>query len=160
MKSIKDFGDYAIDTNSRVYSFKRNKNGKELKQCVSENGYKIVQLWSDGKASIKLVHRLLAEAYIDNPLCLPIINHIDGDRLNNQICNLEWCNYSHNNSINYKKNITKRKLSADDVREILKLLKSGIGPSEIGRMFNVNRSMITNIKKGRTWKNIERNVEQ
>ena len=57
----------------------------------------IVNLRKNSHNAIKRIHRLVAEAFIENPNKLPCINHIDGNKQNNHIDNLEWCSYSHNN---------------------------------------------------------------
>lgn len=66
------------------------------KQVVSSHGYKVVTLAKNGKVKQFLVHRLVAEAFIPNPDNKPEVNHIDGDKLNNKVENLEWVNHSEN----------------------------------------------------------------
>ena len=66
----------------------RNKKGQLLKQSYDKNGYLRVALSGITKKS----HRLVAESFVDNPLKLPEINHIDGNKENNHYSNLEWCN--------------------------------------------------------------------
>lgn len=63
------------------------------------NGYLFVSL-SLGERDVvqKLVHRLVAEAFLPNPQKLPAVNHKDESRTNNRVDNLEWCNYSYNNT--------------------------------------------------------------
>ena len=70
--------------------------GKEKKLSLS-NGYYVVNLNADGKRNVRPVHRLVAQAFIDNPLNLPCVNHIDGDKTNNNVSNLEWVTYGENN---------------------------------------------------------------
>lgn len=70
--------------------------GKVLKQGTNHKGYPIVYLSKDGKQKTITVHRLVALTFIENPLNLPQVNHIDGDKTNNQVDNLEWCNNSYN----------------------------------------------------------------
>lgn len=58
--------------------------------------YRSVNLWHNGKTVHRLVHRLVAEAFIPNPNGYPIINHIDENPANNKVTNLEWCTYKYN----------------------------------------------------------------
>lgn len=67
-----------------------------LKQRIDRHGYLVIQLCKDGIYKRHFVHRLIAETFINNENDLPIVNHMDGNTLNNQINNLEWCSYSHN----------------------------------------------------------------
>lgn len=73
----------------------RNSKGKILKQATSRNGYKRIFLHKNGYAPL-LVHRLVASAFIDNPQNKPCVNHIDNDRANNLVDNLEWVTYKEN----------------------------------------------------------------
>lgn len=59
-------------------------------------GYVAVHLYKNSRCYRFLVHRLLAEAFIPNPLNKPFINHIDGNRENNSLDNLEWCTHQEN----------------------------------------------------------------
>ena len=70
--------------------------GKVLKQGTNHKGYPIVYLSKDGKQKTITVHRLVALTFIENPLNLPQVNHIDGDKTNNNVSNLEWCDNSYN----------------------------------------------------------------
>lgn len=74
------------------------KKGKMLKPEKHTLGYKRVLLINqEGKRCHQLIHRLVAQAYIANPLNLPYVNHIDGNKANNHVSNLEWCTSSENN---------------------------------------------------------------
>ena len=73
--------------------------GKFLKATPNKSGHLQVNLYDeDGRSKHMLVHRLVAEAFIDNPENLPCINHKDEDKTNNCISNLEWCTVAYNNS--------------------------------------------------------------
>lgn len=68
-----------------------------LKQYTSNKGYKLVCLCRNGIQKTISVHRLVALAFIPNPDCLPCVNHIDENKANNNVSNLEWCSYLRNN---------------------------------------------------------------
>ena len=69
---------------------------KLLKQHMNQFGYMKVWLYKDGKRKEYAVHRLVANAFIDNPENKPCVNHIDNNRANNTLENLEWCTYKEN----------------------------------------------------------------
>lgn len=86
---------------------------KDLK-CSYHNGYRTVGLTKNGKTKTTYIHRLVAEAFIDNPNNYKIINHIDEDKSNNYYKNLEWCTYQYNNTYgNRLENIKKPILQYD-----------------------------------------------
>lgn len=91
---IPGFSKYCINKSGEIMN---KKSGKTLKKGLT-NGYESVRLWTeDGKKS-KKVHRLLAEIFIPNefPETNIQINHIDGNKRNNSLDNLEWCTAKHN----------------------------------------------------------------
>lgn len=86
-------GIYQISNLGRVKSTRKNiirnnQNGKD--------GYKIISLWNKGKGKTFSIHRLVAETFIPNPDSKPVVNHIDGNKQNNNADNLEWCTNSEN----------------------------------------------------------------
>lgn len=86
-------GIYEVSEDGRVFSLI---TGKEKKTFMSSNGYKRVTLWHNGKQKKYSVHRLVAMAFLDNPNDYPQVNHIDGNKLNNRLENLEWCSQEMN----------------------------------------------------------------
>lgn len=72
------------------------KREKILKLNYDKMGYIIVRLSKNGKLHTKTIHRLVAETFIDNPNNYKIINHIDCNKTNNNVNNLEWCTQKHN----------------------------------------------------------------
>lgn len=86
---------YEISNYGRV---RNNKTGNILKPRINDNGYLQITLSLGGrnKKHTFKIHRLVAQLFIPNPDNLPQINHIDGDKLNNRVDNLEWCDQSYN----------------------------------------------------------------
>lgn len=70
--------------------------GRVLKQSYDGRGYLKVHIPIDGKSATKKAHRLVAQTFIHNPNMLPMVNHKDCNRKNNNVNNLEWCNNSYN----------------------------------------------------------------
>ena len=90
-------GKYEVSNLGRVASLNYRRSGKRGLMLPRDNGkgYFTVYLWEEGKPCPKLIHRLVAQAFIDNPENLLEVNHIDEDKSNN----LEWCTRQYN--INY-----------------------------------------------------------
>ena len=169
MKRYRDTN-YYITENGDVYSELNGKYGllngqlKKMKSRINDNGYEIIGLKIDGKSTTKRIHRMIAEMYIENPNNYPIINHKDGNKLNNHISNLEWCSYSHNLKHSYDNNLRQAapkkgsennmaKLTEKQVLEIRKLFdKHTI--KEISEMYGVSKSCIKQIKHHRTWRHL------
>lgn len=97
-KDIKGYeGIYQVSSRGKVRSFHFGKNIKILRFSI-RGGYANVILYKNKKRKTFSVHRLVAEAFIDNPNDLPEVNHKDEDKLNNQVENLEWCTPKYNSN--------------------------------------------------------------
>lgn len=101
VKSIDEFRDYYVGENGTVYSAKHGKI-KTLSPEVTHNGYLRVTLSEGGEVKRFLLHRLVATAFIANPHKKKTVNHIDGNKSNNQAGNLEWATHSENHLHAYK----------------------------------------------------------
>lgn len=88
-KTIEGFENYFISNLGNVKNNKFNKE-KKLSKSKSTLGYEVVLLYKHGKRTLFYVHRLVAIAFIPNPENKPQVNHIDGNKLNNNVYNLEW----------------------------------------------------------------------
>ena len=98
-KDIKGYeGLYQVSNMGRIKSLGNNKTRKEkiLSLKPSNNGYIKVYLCKNGKQKPFSVHRLVAQAFLPNPDNLPEVNHIDENKENNHVKNLEWCDRKYN----------------------------------------------------------------
>ena len=98
-KQILNYENYEIDEDGNVYNVFSK---KFLKGSIGENGYKYYRLSKNNYKKMFYAHRLVAEYFLSNPDNLPVVNHKDGNKLNNNINNLEWVSYSDNTKHWYK----------------------------------------------------------
>ena len=88
-------GKYQVSNLGRVWSVRSQ---KYLKGFADKDGYLGVHLTAkNGKRKIERIHRLVAIAFLDNPNNLPVVNHKDENKTNNNVDNLEWCSVGYNN---------------------------------------------------------------
>ena len=90
-------GLYQVSSEGRVKSLKYGKE-RILKPRADRYGYMYVILCMDGQRKYHLVHRLVANEFLDNPDGLPQVNHKDECKTNNTVENLEWCTHEYNNN--------------------------------------------------------------
>lgn len=113
---ITGYSDYKINRRGKILG----KNGRPLKQQVNEKGYYYVCLYKDGKQKAFKVHRLVASTFLlKGARGRNCVNHINGDKANNTIQNLEWVTQRENIA---KKNGQRVKLSSAQRLQILKTL--------------------------------------
>jgi hypothetical protein len=112
LKQIKDYPDYAISNLGNVYSYSY-KNGKVVKLSpgIRNDGYLRIGLYKNGKRKQYYIHRLVAEAFIPNPLGLPEVNHINEIKSDNRAENLEWCSRQYNTNYGTRNEKVAEKLS-------------------------------------------------
>lgn len=170
-KDIPEYeGRYQISNDGRVRSLERKvylesrgiyRTVKEitLKGSPDTLGYPTVALWKENKLDMRRVHRLVAEMYVPNQDNKPQVNHIDGDKTNNNFTNLEWVTMSENIKHAYKtKLIDKRgekshcnKLTEEQVNQI-RNGHEGLSQKAIGSLYGVDGSVISKIRSGKAWK--------
>lgn len=81
--------------------------GVVIKHGFTTQGYASLDLCKEGKATTRLVHRIIAETFIPNPANLPQINHINGIKTDNRVANLEWVSVSGNQLHSYRMGLSK-----------------------------------------------------
>ena len=156
-KEIKDFEDYKISNLGRVI----NKEGLELKhRSLAGRGYQQVNLWDGKKHHKKYIHRLIAEAFIPNPNNYRTINHINGNRIDNRIENLEWCNDEKQQREAFRLGLRKKVgiyLSEELIYRIYNMyFKDNIKPKEISTKLNLSFGTVRKICYGERCKDLYR----
>lgn len=146
-KHIDNFSRYSINESGMV----RNDNtGKLIAHNENSTGYKRVSLYSDNARKYKqcLLHRLLAVAFIDNIYNLEVVDHIDMDKLNNNLDNLQWVTKAENTQRAYDlgKN-PNRKLTPTDRKVIKRIMETAIRGTQakLAKKYNVHTSRIKQI---------------
>lgn len=153
-------GLYQVSNLGRIKSLTKWNGHKYVKNEHIINPYKhsinnkkkyfrsVIKLCKNGIQKDFKVHRLVAEAFIPNPNNLPIVNHIDGNPLNNRVNNLEWCTQKHNleHAINNELKIVRIKTIDRDT--MLELLNNGYDYKEISKILGIATGTVFNyIKK-------------
>ena len=152
---------YFITPCGKVWSVRAN---RYLIPHADGCGYPFVAL-CDASRSLRVqpkVHVLVARAFIPNPNGLPQVNHIDGDKTNNAVSNLEWisraANIRHAFDIGLASQVGSRnayaKLTEADVMTIRKMSNQGIIQKTIAAKFGVTRSTVCRIAQGKSWHHV------
>lgn len=144
-KQINGYNNYYIYDNGDVLNISTN---KILKGSIGENGYKYYRLSKDNNKTMFYAHRLVAEHFLENPNFLPIVNHKDGNKLNNQLSNLEWVscseNTKHAHDNNLIKQVSKREYYKEDLEneQWKKIYDYNYSISTYGRVRNDNTLLL------------------
>ena len=150
-----------------------SKTGKKLSlNRRNHDGYVVVKLaYVDQtakvrrKCSVRLVHRLVSYAFLPNPDGLPELNHIDGNKENNSVDNLEWCTRAHNVQHAWKTGLCEGNLvglkngrhilDEDDVRQIRLMYNNGVNRYQIAKQYGIGWTTVDHVIKGHTWTHVK-----
>ena len=161
-KDIKDYeGLYQVSNLGRVKSLARKSKHsrgyiayykEKILAPASIKGYLVVNLSKDGSNKRYYIHRLVASAFIPNPDNLPEVNHIDENKMNNSVENLEWCNHSYNSNHGTRaERISKANTNNIKISKSVLCVETGIiyaSVHEAGRQMNLDFSQIATVCRG------------
>lgn len=156
-KVVKDFDNYLVSDLGNVKTLK----GK-FKNIVydSKNAYGYVELWKNNKGKKIRIHRLVAETFIPNVYNKEQVNHIDGNKKNNCVSNLEWVTPKENirhaiennlSSIKYGSKNSSAKLKEEDVAYIRETAGISESVRNLAKKYNVSTTTIYNIINYKKW---------
>jgi len=156
-KSIKGFEKYEVSNHGRIKNVKR---GTIRKARLNWNGYFDLRLYSEKSERSFLVHRLVAIAFIPNPHLKNQVNHIDSNKQNNNVENLEWVTEQENTAHAVKNNLYP--LGEDNANAKLKerdiiSIRESVGlfsVRQLAEWHNVSVTTIERIRRRITWKHI------
>ena len=150
-------GKYMVSNTGKVKSLNYNRTGKERIMKAYDNGYGylFVVLYKEGNREQPLVHRLVATAFLENPMGYNEINHKDENPKNNCVENLEWCSHSYNNSYNDKGKKIGKKLSKPviGINKVSGLIVEFPSLMEASRQTGIDQGNITRCCKGSKYYN-------
>lgn len=156
-KIVQGFENYLVSTLGNVKTI----NGRFKKVVYdNKNSYGYVELWKNNKGKKFRIHRLVAETFIPNYDNKEQVNHIDGDKTNNCVSNLEWVTPKENirhaidnnlSSIKYGSSNLASKLNEEDVKFIRENAKVNISVKELAKRYNVSTTNIYNILNNKKW---------
>ena len=158
------YKDYYVDEEGNIYSAKR-KNPHKLKQQTSNHGYRFVCISENGKEFSRYVHRIVVEAFY-RKLCsekFETVNHIDGNKTNNRLENLEIVSASENVVLSYKTGLHKvgeqheqSRYSDAYLTKALDEIHSGCSVRSTAKKYGISQSYLNKIKNGVYRKSIKK----
>ena len=140
---------------SNLGKIRNTKTLQVLKPYLTNRGYHTVGFWVDGKKKRLSVHRLVAMTFLPNPEELPEVNHINGCKTDNNLCNLEWTTGSANVAHAYQSGLREKKLTTTEKKLILQLLQQSLSHRAIGKKLNVSHSTVGSIARNNVYNTVK-----
>ena len=162
-KKIPNYSNYSISNTGIV---RNDKRGKNLQYNILKNGYARVDLCNTFGTKHFSVHRLVADLFIENIENKSCVNHIDGNKVNNRVNNLEWCTERENtlHAINtglfpIAEDHPNSKLTNEEVRIIPLMFMLGGSRRSIAESLKVDKATISNILAKKTYASLNINID-
>ena len=163
-KKVEGFEDYEISNQGRLkknlkYRKYRSYQSKILSPTKDKDGYFRTALSKNGKHYMRIIHRLVAIAFIENKENKPCVNHKNGIKQDNHVSNLEWCTVKENNIHAIKMGLSGQeggefhhmsKIKLKDVLEI-KENKNKLSQRELGVIYGISQTQVSRILRGKRW---------
>lgn len=150
--TLGDFSSYLVSSSGRIWSKRSKKYLKATQHPYT--GYMKIKLKrdSDGHAVTLYLHRLIASVFLPNLEDKPEVNHRDGNKKNNSVWNLEWVTKEENQRHAQIHGLGNVKLKPIEVENIFYLAwASDMTQEEIGNLYGVRRSIVSDIKNRKAW---------
>lgn len=116
---------YEVSADGQVRNVKRA--GRKMAGVTVTHGYKAVTLYKEGQRKMMLLHRVVAEAFIPNPENKPQVNHINGNKADNRVENLEWATAQENLDHAKKTGLTPKQTRENEPAELMIRLRESKG---------------------------------
>lgn len=146
------YSQYEISESGEVTNLR---TGQVLRPFIDKRGYENFSLWGDnGERKTFRGHQLVARVFIPNPNNYPQVDHIDCDKRNNHVTNLEWVSNETNIQRANANGLHGSSYKVEDVIEICRLLESGESIKDIAHYYGFPESLIYNIKYKVAWTHI------
>jgi len=152
--------EYLVCSNGTIYGPK----GKPLKHRLNDDGYAVVTMGKNGNRSTQFVHRIVAKLFLPNPNGLPEIDHLDNNRVNPSLSNLEWVTRkentdrakargSHKDAHKGERN-GRASLTASLVLQMRSEYQDGAKIIDLKRKYGHPFNTISNAVRGKTWRHL------
>ena len=131
-------------------------NRVPIREINTYLGFFYLDIYNGKRTRMLSIHRAVAEAFIPNPNNYDIVNHLDGDKFNNMVTNLEWSNSSMNMEHSYLQDLNMNAgYTERQIHRVCKLLQDGkLQHVAISRMTGVDRKTVSDIYRGRRWQQV------
>lgn len=171
-KQHREYGKLEISNYGNV---RNSKSKKPRYTSVNKQGYPTVQIKRGGKVKTLKIHRLVAELFLPPPSeeliekCskehwgVVLVKHLDNNKCNNHVSNLEWCDLKSNTKQAWDDSLItglrgsengRATLSEESVHELCKFFEAGGTPKDAARIYNCSRQQASKIRAGIAWKHI------